>query len=359
MACPPEHAGWRKKNMAVIATFLHISDLHIGEIDPATGNAKVPPGAAAVVRNWPGTFADGLLGHQGRSLLELMHFYRDLRKNGRTPTEVLVTGDYTRYGAIADFDLAFSYLEDEINVYPKVGRYAGLRLRKRPPGIPGNHDHWAGNTFPVTKSPSLYWPYPGVTKLPAVLKRIRLAPSRELVICGIDSDAAIPSDSVARLLAQGSFQQQLSDLEQILGRNVNRELRVLMIHHSWKKRGVLLSMDAGSRSVLERFLQDCDIKVVLTGHTHRQTMTLIGSTGAHELCCGTTTQIDQVPYSWRNILRHWPGQPGSWPRNTLMMHRVHEDPVGKRWEWETEVFVRDNRNGFEPLRRGLRYRFPV
>lgn len=341
--------------MPVRATFLHISDLHVGEIDAATGNAKVPPGAAAVVRNLPGTLVDGLLGHQGRSLLDLMHFYRGLNKAGRTPTEVLVTGDYTRYGAVADFDLAFEYLQDEIDVYPNVGRHAGLRLGERPPGIPGNHDHWAGNTFPMTASPSLYWNYPGIANLPAILKRVRLSDSRDLVLCGVDSDAEIPSNSIRRLRARGSFQQQLSDLEQILGRNVNNELRVLMVHHSWNKRGVLLSMDTRSRRVLERILQDCGIRVVLTGHTHHQGVAPIGNTGAHEMCCGTTTQIDQVPYSWRNILGRLPSQPGSWPPNTLMLHRVHEDPVLNRWTWETEVFVRNRASGFQPLRRGKPY----
>ena len=59
-----------------LATFVQISDLHIGNIDLANGDAEISPAAAQVYMNTP--FFDGLLGHHGAALEELESFCEGL-----------------------------------------------------------------------------------------------------------------------------------------------------------------------------------------------------------------------------------------------------------------------------------------
>lgn len=323
------------------ATFVHISDLHVGEIDPKTGNAKLPTWPSRIIKNIPRTPFDGLLGHQGRSLEDLAHF---VRANGPMQGHfaVLVTGDYTRCGAASEFSLAFNFLRSAIDIYPPKRRLVGLRLRKDPLGIPGNHDQWAGSPSPITPNQSLF---PGLRKLPDVVGPIQLTSKRRLVIGRINSDADVTSTSPKRLLAVGSFTSQLSALAQTLGPNVHNETRVLMVHHSWEKTGFMLSMDSVSRTAFEQFLADHDIRAVLTGHTHQPLTVPIPGTAAHELCCGTTTQIDSVPYIWKTVLGTFPGM-RNWPINTLMVHKIYEDLAGGL-DWEAETYWRSKSSGFQ------------
>lgn len=85
--------GERKR----ILTILHASDLHIGEIDPLTGNASYSPALTALLSNL--TWFDGVLGHHGRGLEHLAAFLQQLRGAGENPL-VLVSGDLTRVGGI-------------------------------------------------------------------------------------------------------------------------------------------------------------------------------------------------------------------------------------------------------------------
>lgn len=336
--------------MELRGTFVHISDLHVGEIDSKTGNAKVPTGAGRIIRNIPNTPFEGLLGHQGRSLEDLAHFVRTNRP-AQGHFQVLVTGDYTRYGAAAEISLAFDYLKRVIDIYPPRRRMVGLLLRKDPPGIPGNHDHWAGSPFPVTPTASLF---PGLGGLPGVVGPIPLTHKRALVIGQIDSDADVQSRSPKRLLAVGSFTSQLSALAQRLGANVGNDVRVLMVHHSWQRTGLTLSMDSASKAALEQFLVAHDIRAVLTGHTHQPLTVPIPGTPASELCCGTTTQMDSVPYLWKTVLGTFPGM-RNWPINTLMVHKIYEDATGVL-EWVAETYWRSKSAGFQ-LSRVPAYRF--
>jgi hypothetical protein len=61
-----------------------------------------------------------------------------------------------------------------------------------------------------------------------------------------------------------------------------------------------------------------------------------------ECRCGTTTQFDQVPYSWRTLLGTFPQR--SWPGNTLLVHRLYD--VGNATRWDVETFVRTKSSGF-------------
>lgn len=56
----------------LLATLLHISDLHIGSIDPNTGDATINPAVQIGLDNFP--IFDGLLGHHGSALRALAEF---------------------------------------------------------------------------------------------------------------------------------------------------------------------------------------------------------------------------------------------------------------------------------------------
>ena len=97
------------------ATFLHISDLHFGPIDPETRDARVPR-AAELHRIF-----DGLLGHGYLSLCRLERFWADLADESPT---LIVTGDLTSCGNSDEFESAMAFLASELQ--PPKGNYLGL-----------------------------------------------------------------------------------------------------------------------------------------------------------------------------------------------------------------------------------------
>lgn len=87
-----------------LATFLHISDLHFGDIDPQTGNAVEPKfvGFHEVF--------DGLLGHSYHTLKRLSSFWSKLIRREREHVYLIVTGDLTTVGKVEQFGMASEYL---------------------------------------------------------------------------------------------------------------------------------------------------------------------------------------------------------------------------------------------------------
>src|SRR2546426_567955 len=103
-----------------LATFVHVSDLHFGDVDPPTFDAVAPNLWAKC--HW----FDGLLGHSGRALGSLDAFFNNLRENLREaePVRLLVTGDVTTVGKEKQFEMADRYLS--AYVAPPEGNYWGL-----------------------------------------------------------------------------------------------------------------------------------------------------------------------------------------------------------------------------------------
>jgi len=119
-----------------LATFLHVSDLHVGPRNPS----KPLPGLTPALANrFP-----GFLGHSGAALGDLERFVDDLTDLGlERGFELVVTGDVTACGADDQFGLANDYLGDEIGpTQPGLHQLAWKDL-----AIPGNHDHWPGSTW--------------------------------------------------------------------------------------------------------------------------------------------------------------------------------------------------------------------
>lgn len=329
----------------VLATLVHVSDLHIGEIDATTGDALVPQWATFVIKQIQHTPFDGLLGHHLRAVEELDHFLANVPRTD--VFNVVVTGDRTRTGKVQEFAVADTYLNTSVTFVPAVRKKLGLRLNRAGVVLPGNHDQWGGKVLPL---PPLSTVYPKPPSFPHVLPPITLGNKRTLSISMIDSDAE--SSPVERLLARGSFQNQIAQLKPKLASPVpSDEIRVLLIHHAWNRRGATLSMSRGSRAALEPFLRDYGFKCVLTGHTHSVIGggKRVGATQVREFSCGTTTQLDDIPSSWKNFAGVFPQMTRKWPPNTLYVHTLERDPQGNTI-WRATPYWRHPTQGFQPTK---------
>ena len=318
------------------ATFLQISDLHIGDVDTATGDATLSPAAAHVVSNL--TWFDGLLGHHGMALQQLEQFCAgpDLGKK----FEVIVTGDYSRCGSVSELNIAKRFILADIGLVPPAKTGLHLGNEKTLIGIPGNHDQWAGRFHPIGGHPSNY---PRVFSHPTLpwVDKTRTVGGRNLIFAGIDSDCDVGPRDQARLLAKGDFRSQLATLGSMVGPKEQSEIRVLLIHHSWDRKGLTLRMRRAAKQALEQFLDQYGFSIIMTGHTHRpllQSFTVgTAKSVVWELRCGTTTQHDVTPYKWVTLLGRFPSR-SKWPQNTLVLHKLYVDPG--QTTWEAQVYER-------------------
>jgi hypothetical protein len=340
----------------LLKTFVHVSDLHIGQIDPRSGDANVSVPASVVYQSFP--WLDGLLGHHGRALRDLQEFCDHLVDQGES-FELLVTGDLTRCGDPNEIATVRRFLASTVDLNPPLGNLVGLNLKTMPPAsITGNHDNWGGSNHPVGGGP-LAARTLVPNDMPFVL-RYALPNGRRLLLSGIDTDAQIKPWGMKRVYAIGSFQQQLVALEQLLPSRRPGDIRVLLAHHSMARTSFRLRMDAGSRAALSAFLSNHGFSILLSGHTHHRMFSSLpvsgrnGSSHVEELTCGSTTQHDQVPYSWRNLIGKLPSR--RWPDNTLIVHRLYGTPGATRWE--AQAYVRTTR-GFQSMGVSGAYTIPL
>jgi hypothetical protein len=243
-----------------LATFVHVSDLHFGHIDPASFDARAP-GLWAKHSSF-----DGLLGHSYNSLRRLEKFFAQMQGTGTEEARLIVTGDLTTVGHPDQFDMATSFLGGILR-YPK-GSPIGLRASDwRDRSVPGNHDHWPGHATiwgkPTSGLSSAFPTIPYVNDPP-----LPLPSGHQLRFMGIDTDADVSSIGTDRFLARGSFTSQLNILASKLGIPTSNEIRVLCLHHSQALRSTALEINAPSRDSLHDFIVDQDIAVLLCGHVH-------------------------------------------------------------------------------------------
>ena len=324
-----------------LLTLLHISDLHIGHVDSSSGDAAVSAPFVTFFSNF--TWFDGILGHHARGLADLTAFYSQLKTESPL---LLVTGDLTRVGDGVEFDNADDFLCSGLDLNPPNGNFVGLHHRGwLQHAIPGNHDHWPG--LPTIwggphSALKVYFP-----TLPYVGPPLQLSNGRVLQIACINTDADVGPGSLSRAGGIGRFQNQLTALAPRLGARRPGYIRVLLMHHSWNHSGWALTLHPATRGALAQFLVDHGIQVVLTGHIHTPQLTLFQpqQNQAHQVLecrCGTTTQADQVPYSWHTLGGLFPQR--SWPPNTLVVHRLREQD--RSTIWDVETFVRSRASGF-------------
>jgi hypothetical protein len=318
----------------LLATLLHISDLHIGTIDPDTGDAVISPTVQVGLDNFP--LFDGLLGHHAKALRALAEFVEELRASDEK-FQIIVTGDLSRQGDAPELSLARRFFESEIDLMPPYGDYVGLKAYGKILAIPGNHDHWAGVPVPVGATPSSYYRY-FIDALPATHSIPLGRHGHVLTLLEIDSDADVRPNSIQRAFARGSFRSQLQRLDAMLTPRAEREVRVLAIHHARTWAGFNLAMSASAKKELDSFLQQHEISVILCGHTHKPAISRhhAGGRECWECGAGSTTQFDAVPLKWRRKLRD-PNRANLEP-NALLLHRILD--IDGRLEWKTTTYLR-------------------
>ncbi|MCC6540540.1 MAG: metallophosphoesterase [Bryobacterales bacterium] len=291
-----------------LATFVHISDLHFGDLD-FEGNAAA--------QEWHYTgLCRGFLGHQAVALDHLEDFFnRTLRKE--PDTKLLVTGDLTSFGGTSQFALAQSFLNGYVGIRPgnELGLNAPNALR-----IPGNHDHWPGippvewpclpsgdsdtiaPVFVGRPTPAFRHTFP---EMPFQVVRYPLADTNlTLVLTGIDTDADVnPEGFWQRLLPVGRFRSQLPLLRRAFGEPNENEIRILLLHHSPMEgyHDIVRGIEEESYWEIRRVIQDCEISVLLTGHFHTPSGEINQAHRGNlewkvvEARCGTTTVRDSIP----------------------------------------------------------------
>jgi hypothetical protein len=123
---------------------------------------------------------------------------------------------------------------------------------------------------------------------------------------------------------------------------------VLVMHHSWHRKGVL-RISKASRGALAQFLEEEDIRIVLSGHVHTPHVKSFrprpNGPVVHECRCGTTTQIDKMAYGAKTLFGGFPLRP-KWPANSLLVHRLARENAALTWQVETLVRTR---KGFSSL----------
>lgn len=350
----------------VLATFLHVSDLHIGEIDPVHHDARISPALMAVARRF--TWLDGLLGHHGEALQALEEFIEnELRAQGEEP-HVIVSGDFTRAGDPAELPLAREYVQSAVNLgTPAKQRFCGLMAGGTEFIAAGNHDHWGGTPPPKGGAPSSAWAQLAAAAPRVMCPAVPLANGRDVVFIRIDSDADVAARTLNRTLALGDFLSQINDAGSIPPqRPGHNDIRVMLIHHSWHQGGMVLRMTDGSKRELGRFLQEHDICAILTGHSHLSLLQPFHAYGpsaqrrVYELRCGSSTQYDLVPTGWLyHAARQWaPALMPQRPGNSLLVHRIRQHDDGSTW-WEAESYDRAKRRFKRSVRPGSSVRFQV
>jgi len=324
-----------------LLTLLHVSDLHVGDIDPSSGDALISKAFGKLVSN--STWFDGLLGHHSRGLEHLEKFWGELRRTD-AEAKLVVSGDVTRCGGTVELDNAESFLSAKLSL--PVGQIGLGVATWRDHTIPGNHDHWPGNARifggpnPAVV-PRLIVPNPTVQVLKSGGKTVQLI--------NINTDAGVRPNGFQRIFGIGEFRRELANVKVILSGMPEFDVRVLLMHHSWHKKG-LLRISRGSRAALAQFLDQENIHIVLTGHVHDPAVVRFAPPGTKwtvtECRCGTTTQMDKMAYDAKTLFGHFPRRP-DWPSNSLLVHRLFADSAGKLF-WRVNTYVR-LRSGFTDM----------
>jgi Calcineurin-like phosphoesterase len=335
-------------------TLLHISDLHFGDKLGGQGVDQLSAALPLLIR-FPRF--DGLLGHHYKALSALHDFYKQLWN--RAPTSpVVVTGDITANGAVTQFDLAHLYLGDET---PGADFELGLGLAQWPStSISGNHDQWPGSNVIFgrhTAGLKKYFKQP----FPIVAPPLEIRRGLALRFLFIDTDAGVSPFGHNRFLARGEFVSQLVTLREQIPAVARGEIRVLVMHHSLMpappqspsatvtpQRRIAfpraMEITSGTRKVLDHFLVDYGIKIIMCGHLHVPRLTKYHASNGTEATtvlearCGTTTQRDEYPYE---LVQKMSAE-RRLPPNTLILHRVIER--SRSLLWRSEIFWR-NRSG--------------
>ncbi len=314
--------------MNTLATFIHVSDLHIGDIDPATGDASAPK----LWAKFP--YCDGLLGHERAAMKRLEVLWRNERRED-PEAHLIVTGDLTTWAKNVHFDTCDQFLSGDLSLKgEQAWGLFGAQWKRF--GISGNHDKWDG--APMLCGPTMHYQMNVMKRdrRPFTNETLTLSDRKVVRFIGIDTDADV--GFVSRWKARGSFISQLREADKQLNRlESTDEIRVLLMHHSMSNGTGVLGIKEASRQRLLQFVGKHGIAIVLSGHAHKPTETTFQTTlgPATEIRCGTTTQRYVMPFDWLTLKGNCP-ELGEWPQ-TCVRHRIVRAGAAYRWEYEVLV----------------------
>jgi 3',5'-cyclic AMP phosphodiesterase CpdA len=310
-----------------LLTVVHISDLHFGSVDPQTMDAEIP----LLCRVCPGLF-DGLQGHCYRVATQLDRFFGLLAHEAPL---LVVTGDITACGGKDEYSTARAYLASELD--PPSGNYVGLRCPTwNRHSVSGNHDNWPGKR--TVLGPRLECRDETFRSMPFSEQHVvELRNGYTISFLGIDTDADVRHSGWQRFSAQGAFLSQLEKLAKKLAAPAEKEVRLLLLHHStqYRSRLPIMRISETSKAALDRFVAEHNVRILLCGHVHIPKITCfeVPMGRGHivlEARCGATIKktLDAV-----NRAR---AGPESCP-NSLLVHRMFADEC--RIVWQTHLFV--------------------
>lgn len=323
-----------------LATFVHISDLHFGDVD-GDGAPTHSAAARAILSKF--RVFDGLFGHSRTAIYRLVEFWERILKDEEN-VQLVVTGDLTAYGSEDQFRSALTYVENEVT--PPYGNNIGLHAwdwRER--SIPGNHDQWPGYPIIFGRGYNVANHFPG----PPFVQPKRLPNGLTLRILAIDTDADVWPFGRNRLYPRGRFTSQLIALNKLIEPPKQDEFTVLLLHHSPSHVGKTLGIVPGSLGDLSAFLIEQHVAVMLCGHVHVPRVSTYRAQDQGrvldvlEACCGTTTQLDRLPLGWRDFSGRRPDR--RLTANTLLVHRLDEQ--NNEVLWSIQAYSRDV-PGFSP-----------
>ena len=344
-----------------LATFLHISDLHFGDMNPNQNNGTYDANAPKFWKYLK--VFQGLMGHTTQAMAHLADFFDQLVDSENA--QLLITGDLTCTGKCTQFALARDFLGHEVT-FPGGNSYGLFCPIWKERCIGGNHDQWNG--APPMLRGGISKAYHHITMFPPNTFP-RMAPDFEVSLSDrrklrvrfamVDSDADVATHwmSGRRIRARGKFASQLQSQAIDMGNRGPDEIRALLIHHSptVPMLNSTLRMHAACRDALDQYLFDQEISVVMTGHIHVPKIRVFlardqrGSGQTRRILearSGTATQRDEIPPNWRATNAQW----RNWQleQNVVLVHRLWEIQAAAgapAVAWEVTAYWRD-RGGF-------------
>lgn len=286
-------------NNNVLATILHISDLHFSK-KIETDETQFKQHLATISLGNVVSIQD-IYGHGFLASYALSNLYKLVKKNRQQkciPFGVVLSGDLTRKGDTVEFKTGIQYLRDShtIAMTKSAGFNIGLDKDEidvsNSPGlfcIPGNHDIWGqhlkrnNTTYSNEFQKHFNYNYPKTWKI--------TTHSRPIYIHGLDSTQ---TSTINTILARGRIEStQLSDLKQNI-RTINGTypdaIHIVVLHHPiificHKKTMYLENFDKIAKDL------NGDVDLVLSGHIHENRYIKKSSNNPNHLITGTATQI--------------------------------------------------------------------
>lgn len=278
----------------VLATILHISDLHFSrKID--TDKSKLKTYLASI--SLPGGLdAKDLYGHGFSAAFALSNLFKKIQTNRRKekiPLGVVVSGDLTRSGEDYEFNTGVTYLRGTHNLkVKKLGFDLGpdkyqIDANSRPGlfCIPGNHDVWGQNRLiPSNEFQNHFsYTYPKTWKIKTH--------SQSIYIHGLDSTQTTRKDLI---LAKGYVHQtqidELKDNIKIIKSREPESINIVSLHHPLIDTGKKRTMNLEDFDVIAQSLNGY-AEMVLSGHIHKECHICKSPKIPHHAIAGTATQI--------------------------------------------------------------------